>query len=480
MSRQLKLAVTRPYLPFWVVMLVLTLLVKEHVFFWDTIQLGSKHGHWYYDNAFAHFLLPPEIDSGHIPAFGMYIALCWSLFGKSLLVSHLAMLPFLFGCFYYCYRIGQFLVGEKASVFLLFLLLVDPVFAGQAILVSPDIALLCFFLLALAGILQDNSPLKWIGLTVLPLVSMRGMMVVFGLFLFEMLRARPWTKQKGKFTQLIKLGLQKLPWYLPGGIIALAFLGYHYAQTGWIGYHPDSPWAASYARVDAAGALRNVAILGWRFLDYGRLFLWAGLGIGGILVFAKKQQLSAKLLDTAALFVILLVVLGIPMVTHKAIMAHRYLLPVFFVLSLLFFQLWYDCLAGYQKWKSVAFVLTFLGLLTGNLWVYPKKVAQGWDSTLAHWPHYQLRSEMISYIKEQDIAFDSIGTAFPEIGPFRFKDLSDDNRGFAPKNLPEQSYILYANTMNDFTDAEIDELETKWKVVHSIDRGGVCFILYSK
>ena len=486
-------------------MLLLCYLAKDNVFFWDTIQLGSKHGHWYYENAFQQFLLPLEIDSGHIPAFGMYIALCWFLFGKSLAVSHFAMLPFLFGTFYYAYRIARFYTIGKWTPFLLLLLLIDPVFAGQSILVSPDIALLCFFLMALTGILEERRLLKWIGLTMLPLVSMRGMMVVAGMFLFEILRGVRGEGQgarkqesgirseeggggergsiwngKARIYMLWKRGLKAIPWYIPGGVISLAFLIYHYKQAGWIGYHPDSPWAVSYERVGLKGIIRNVGVLGWRMLDYGRVFLWMGVGAGVLFIVSKKSGWNSKLKDAILLFSILLIVLGIPMLMHRAILAHRYLLPVYFSFSLIFFLLWFEVLNKHKRWRSVLVAVALIGLGTGNFWVYPKKVAQGWDSTLAHWPHYQLRTEMIEFIKREGIALGSVGTAFPEIGPFKFKDLSNQETGFAPKDLNTQNYILYANTMNDFSDSEIDELGKDWEIVHQLKRVGVCFVLYRR
>ena len=82
-------------LPFWLIVTIVTWLVADHSFFWDTVQLASKHAHWYYENNFHYLFLPETINSGHPPLFGMYLAVCWQLLGKSLIVSHFSMLPFL-------------------------------------------------------------------------------------------------------------------------------------------------------------------------------------------------------------------------------------------------------------------------------------------------------------------------------------------------------------------------------------------------
>ena len=78
---------------------IIILLVQDHVFFWDTVQLGAKHAYWYYENNFQSLLLPTEIDSGHPPLFGMYLAFCWLLFGKSLAGKPLGDAAFFVGKF---------------------------------------------------------------------------------------------------------------------------------------------------------------------------------------------------------------------------------------------------------------------------------------------------------------------------------------------------------------------------------------------
>ncbi|MEQ8562303.1 MAG: hypothetical protein RID18_12400, partial [Cytophagales bacterium] len=51
----------------------------------------------FFENGLDKTLLPDNIDSGHIPAFGFYLAIWWKILGKTLWVSHLAILPFLLG-----------------------------------------------------------------------------------------------------------------------------------------------------------------------------------------------------------------------------------------------------------------------------------------------------------------------------------------------------------------------------------------------
>ena len=55
---------------FLILFTILTYLVSDHIFFWDTVQLGAKHGLHFYDTNFSEILLPDVIDSGHVPVFG--------------------------------------------------------------------------------------------------------------------------------------------------------------------------------------------------------------------------------------------------------------------------------------------------------------------------------------------------------------------------------------------------------------------------
>ncbi len=451
-------------------------LTRDHVFFWDTVQLGSKHAHWYYENGFGRLLLPDAIDSGHPPVFGMYLAALWQLFGKSLPVSHLGMLPFLLLMGWALFRLGDRLGGPALSPLLVLLVLADPVVAGQAVLVSPDLALLSFFLLGLVGVLERRSWLTALAAVGLAAISTRGMMTVLALYLFELIAGpEGWLFQEGKKKGLGWMVVRALP-YAPSGLFALAFLGYHYLEKGWIGYHADSPWAPGFERVGMAGVLKNFGLLGWRLLDFGRIFLWpAGIALAfGIRPELRKDRRLRQLL---VLVVVAVPALCTTFVLYQFLQNHRYLLPLLVGLTLLFYRL---LALAPAAWRAVAFVVAFAGLLTGNLWVYPDRIAQGWDATLAHWPYYPLREAAIDYLEKESIPLDSVGTAFPEIGPLKYRDLSGRMRGFKAKDLARDDLVLYSNIMNDFTDEEIGVLRAHWREKQRWERGGVKLVLYAR
>ena len=157
----------------------------------------------------------------------------------------------------------------------LLLVLIDPFFAGQSVLVSPDIVLVFAFLLSLKAILKNQTWLLALGIVLLGLISLRGMMIGFSLFIWWNLME---VKKSFSIPTLLKSAWHKIIPFLPGGVLALLFFIYQYLHLGWIGYHDNSPWAESFASVDLKDFTKNIGILGWRLLDFGRCFLWLGLG----------------------------------------------------------------------------------------------------------------------------------------------------------------------------------------------------------
>lgn len=461
---------------------MITALSATHPFFWDTIQLGSKHAHFYFENDFRQFLLPTEIDSGHPPYFGMYLALGWKVFGKSLSVSHWVMLPFLLVLVFQWFTLGKRLIGRNLLPFFMLFLLIDPVVAGQVSLVSPDIVLAACFLLLINSIYSGNQIGKILAVVGLGMISTRGMMVAFLVFLWEVLMSRDkLTKDswRGAFQTSIRP-------YLPGGLLALAYLLYHYFTTGWIGYHAESEWAPSFARAGFQQFIKNIAVLVWRFLDFGRIFV-----VVGALVFVsslwknrlfRKGKIDPELKRMAALCLLLLLGLGLTFVLYAGLQQHRYLLPVFLLTTILFFLLVKELPSdNWQPRHRQGFVaLIAAGLLTGNLWIYPDRISQGWDSTLAHWPYYDLRLQMKDYVQKQEIDLEQIGTAFPEIGPLKYKDLNELRTGYKEKDFRMDEYILYSNIMNDFSDTELWRLQEEWELVHEIRNRGIKMILYRR
>ena len=103
------------------------LFSKDFGFYHDDITFGSKVGNHLYNTSIFNWIIPENFDSGHPPTFGFLLAVIWKLFGKSLFVSHLLMLPFIFGFLVQLYKfIGNFVTPIYLKILALILVLADP------------------------------------------------------------------------------------------------------------------------------------------------------------------------------------------------------------------------------------------------------------------------------------------------------------------------------------------------------------------
>ena len=458
----------------YLTIIVLVFFNLKNCFFWDTVQLASGHANYYFTTNFSQLLLPNEIDSGHIPAFGMYIAFVWKLFGRTLPISHLAMLPFAIGIVWQLYKLCGKFISEKYRGIALLLILADPSLLSQVTLVSPDVALVFFFFLAINAALENKKWLLSISVLLLFMTSMRGMMVsvcILGLDLYCNVNFR--IPKKEIFRSLTRKSI----FYLPAMMLFISYNLYHYIQKGWIGYHKDSPWAQCFKPVeDVNGFLFNIGLYGWRMLDFGRIGIWMVFFI--LLALYKKQLFKSKQHILLALFVaLLLVVLPLNMLWAKNLMGHRYFMPCYLIFALFCASaLFSDFVA--PKLKYILSGLWLVVLLSGNFWIYPPKIAQGWDATLAHLPYYKLRKKAIQYIDKEKIDFKEVQTFFPNTATLDRIDLNNDFRNF--ENFDGKSrYVFYSNVFN-IEDAVYDQINLNYIKVKSFKSKGIEIVIFKK
>ncbi|MCS6929207.1 MAG: hypothetical protein NZM43_06900 [Saprospiraceae bacterium] len=470
--------------------------VQHDPFFWDTVQLGSKHAHFFYENGLHWAPLPREIDSGHPPTLGYYLAWVWSVFGRSLPVSHWAMLPFVVGTVILLFRLGTCIGGKRwEGAGLVLLAAADPVLATQSSLVGPDIVLSCFFLLAVWALWTTRLGWAAIGVAGLCVVSLRGMMVAVALLAWqvyllqrrEAFICRQLLEPAGKPAEVEHPTLPRrlCQWlgsfcpliavFAPGFALAGGFLLWHHQAVGWTGFHAASPWAPAFEPVRGTGLLRNVAILGWRWADFGRIFEWIGLIILFFALFKNRRALAGQpwlsLLSCTSLF------LSPSAILYQNLSAHRYFLPIFLALHLFF---WY-CLKAVPCSEAKRLVLTgavMIGLACGNLWIYPHGIAIGWDATLAHRPYHTLRAQALHFIEKNALPLAQIGTAFPNRNAGKHLLLNCDERMWAEFDPRTNKYCLISNVFNDVSPEDRTYLRQHKRLMWSAQKGGVWMELY--
>jgi len=450
---------------------VLVFLAQDIPFFWDTVQLGAKHAWFYYDTGFRTLWLPTELDSGHPPTFGLYLAGLWSMFTPSLSLSHWALLPFLMGVLLLAYELGRELGDERWAPLLPLLLLADPTVLAQSVLLSPELPLLFFFLLGLYSVERQNRFALILAALGLALISTRGMMCCLILFGYQ------WRREEHSWRRPMTL-FWASRYYWPAALLAVFFLWGHYRATGWIGYHADSPWGPSFKTVDTEGMLRNLLILIWRLLDFGRILIyplllamWLTTRTG----FRPKKQRR----DLSWLLLLALGILSISFLRYQGLQQHRYLLPVFIAVHLLFYLL--VCHGRIPtRWKQGFAALALVGLLSGHFWIYPHRIAQGWDASLSFLPYTELRAESLAFLQQRQIPAGQVGTAFPAIGPLHHRNPQTRGSGFHAYDMETSRYIFYSNVVNDFSDRDIRRLRSQWTLLYSRTQRGVEVSIYQR
>ncbi len=441
-------------LPFVVFFILLFALTARNPFFLDKDILFSKIAYWLLENGF-NPILPDSIDPGYPPLLAYLLATAWIITGKSLILSHAIILPFTIGIIWQMSVFLSVFIPQKNIVPAMLIILADTTFLAQTTVFSTDIVMLFFFLLAINSILRNRRKLLAIAVFGILFSHMRGVSVLIVVFIIDICKNRP----KLMFASLIK----HIRAYLPGSLFFLSWLGFHYITKGWIGYHRDSPWIDCFEIVNFSGFLRNVLILVWRLLDYGKIFLW----IAAFFILVKTMHnhvIKDQNLKFLTLLLILAILVTIPtMLVFKILNGHRYLLVVNMMLSVVVAYLIFTKLHK-RNLKLAVIAIIMTGIISGNFWVYPDNIAKGWDASLAYLPYHHLRKQMIRYIEDQNIPFEQIGTESPNTIIFRYIEANDDKRSFGRADLIQDHYVFYSNIFNMFTDKEIDTLKDEWIV----------------
>ncbi|QAA82918.1 hypothetical protein EI546_14860 [Aequorivita sp. H23M31] len=434
--------------------------------FWDNVLFASKMGNPLFENGILRWdLLPLDSDPGHPPFLATILAFGWTLFGKSLAVSHWMMLPFIFGLLWQIAFFVRFFVKEKSLQIWAFLLVVaDPTLLSQLVLVNPEIIQLFFFFLALNGVLKNNLYLKIVGLAFLGIVSYRGMMLCFGIFLIDFLIHLFVNKRniKSFFTK------RNIIVYILAATPAIIYLSWRLLTKGWISSHPEENWGNAWHFETTydfiKNLLRNALVLIHRFLDFGRIVPFLFIVFT---VYIKRKSIRWKKIVPIIIIVFFstIVIYTTSLLINNA-MGHRYYIPSFLALALLSFLL-----LKHYKFKKLLYLGLLGSLLLGNFIIYPDNISQGWDASLAHIPYWNLREDAIDYMDANQIPIPKSASFFPNRTTIDDIDLNGDMRSFI-EFTGEEEFVFYSNVYN-ISDEDLDALTREYQKLKSFEKFNV-------
>jgi hypothetical protein len=443
---------------------LLSLLSLSIPFFWDVTFFGRQadyiySGHWF-------SALPQDIDMGGFPLYAYWMASAWILFGKTLVVSHLALLPFTLGIAWAFHRLAKKFLTEDTVPWAMLLLCVEPAFLTQSLLMAYDILLLCFFLFALNALFEKKWLLYSLVLILLSFTTKRSIGAVISLGIIQVLMASAEERRQMRFLIL----------YLPVSAAMLAWALIHHQLTGWYFFFPLASEQGEEL-LSLSGMGKQFVILVWRLIDSGRIFLWLFALASGLLYYRSwKKDPAIKILFLITFvpglfFLLLLTALSNPP-------GDRYFLTAFSGLCLLVCGL-----ARYLNAQNriILFLVLAAGLITGNFWLYPERLSNNWDTSLKVIPFFELKAEMNAFIHGKNIPFSEVATQFPLIQPRQYTDLTSPEPIFINAldgPLNKFHYYLHSNVCNTDLLPQIEAIKPTWRLVKEVKKGQVYLMLF--
>ena len=443
-------------------------------FFYDGLSKSTR-AQFFLDNALQRLILPAELDSGHPPLFAYGLAAVWALAGKSLWVSHAYTSLFQLGLVWQLDRFLRLQSGARTGNYprFAFLVLLEPTFLAQGLMIHMELWLVFGFFLGLNAIL--SVPLKrgqlLAAVVFLSLLNLRGSFFGIALFVFELLY-----REDSR-----RLWRRRLAAYALAAVPVLAWHTYHYLQTDWALLTSNESYGSAREAASLMRAAKNVAATGKCFLEFGRLLLWIALAVSGLYLFRKRALPLRRWqhfpeLSAVMSFTLVMMLLFVPLTNP---IGPRYFLPAYLLLLLAFIYLLENPFFPRPGWAAAG-VCT--GLLTGHLWIYPPTIAQGWDSSLAFLPYFELKDQMVGHINRYHAGAD-VGTQFPINSPYTdSRLLSEPYQKFSWKEFDfrHDQFIVESNVSNAFNEAQLHRLKTQWHLRHEVQKGGVYIRLYAQ
>lgn len=451
-----------------ILFLVLKFFTLENCFFWDNTAGYSMPASYLLENGFLSFVYPAQYVA-EPPLAHLYLALLWSLFGKSLLVAHLSITVFSLGVIWQVYRLCERL-ETKYTPYIFLLVLLEPALSTQMILISPDV-ITCFFALLSVNLLLENKR-SWLALSVLclGLVSIRGFVVCSGLGLAYLVILIAIDKKSFK-----EAFLYVFPSFVPVLLVLGAWFLYRKWDTGYFMYQPGFEYQEHRELASLSYMIRNIASLAIRMFDSGRIIVWILLfvavlkiGIKNFFSFIVRSPLSIIYLSV----LLTMSLVTIPMTNP---FGDRYFIVLYILLALVTARLLSEAYGGTKI--RVIFIGMILVLVSGNFWVYSEKMSKAWDSVLCHFSYYPLRQEMITYLDEQGISVNDVSASFPLDSSFSDTEANEDNRRFSSVDFDKSQYIIYSNIYN-WDDEYINALCMDWKLQKEFKYGLIYIRLY--
>lgn len=412
--------------------LVLGCVFCQDPFFGDSITSTSRLATNVFENGTIFYAFGS--DPGHPPLYSLILALCWKLFGKSLLVSHIYGMLWCVFLLMGFRKLCSLYLNSTNTNYATLLVMAHPTFITQNAMMLNTAMLMGLFLFGVYYLLSNKTLLFVFVTCTMMLTHLQGayFLAAFAAGDFYM----HWKKQEWKQFFVRRFFTYAIPF-----VVFMLWMIVHYKHAGWWIKSPDF---TDTAETNSIGQIvKGMAYCIWRFIDYGMLipiafyayFLWK----------RKTETIYAQV------FWILLIVTSIILsITLKNTIAHRYFLG----LECWFLILFMNGLPASSMSRRIIYLTTLLFLGLGSLMYYPGKTIA--DANIQYRSYFQIdQFAMKSYDDTSKVY-----SKAPIANPSKFIDLGSDNSTILRigESLDSLPIVISSNICAEFTHNEQETL----------------------
>lgn len=447
------------------------IMADEIAIFWDSISCMSHPTYFYYENHLHKFIYDGFLDNGDPRIIQFYLAIVWTLFGKSLFISHLFFLPATIGSIFQLYKLStntdlrENQYRFQIISFSFILALVDPAFITQIILLGTDVWVIFFALYAINMMIKGKRWQISVAFILLCISNRRGMIIAASLMISYLIIYITDKKENREIRSIINHIIPTLP----ACIVVIIYILIRFTHQGWVFSNPSSSWSETSEFANFGIFIHNCINFIWRNLDSGRVFIWAFIiytifkfGIKN--VFTKENRyLWISYIILQSVFICVTLPLCNPF-------GARYFIVQFILIDIFTIHLLFK-FYSIKRSKILGIILIIL-LASGNIWSYSEKIAQNWDCTLSHLSFYRTRKNCLDYLEKEGIELREVASGFSIYGKQKYIFINDDEREISSCIKDSTKYYIYSNICNE-KDEFIDELNHKNSVIKEFKKGNI-------
>lgn len=431
--------------------LCLWFIVRNDPFFGDSIASTSQAASHIYAKHLSTVFYPLDADPGHPTLYAYGLAVCFTVFGKTLWIAHA------YSCIWALLLLVAFrkaalcLLTETETNVAMVLVMLFPTYLSQSAMMLNTVALMAFFLFAVCGVLKQNRGTVLVFGSLMCITHLQSAFLLLSLACFDLLQS---VYGLHKYT-LAKWVQSRFMVYAIPAILFGLWLMLHKQHTGWMLVSPQ------YNDVDdlngAGEYLKAMALISWRLVDFGMLPFY--IILGWILVKQKDSRLTMVQIGALVLPCCLAMAVFLNhTIGHRYFMAFGMMVILYTVYLTRYVQpmgriMLYGCLG--------------LSLLAGNFLSYPGKNLG--DATLAYRSYFALIPQARSIIALQPYSHAPIANndSLTYLHSTPFVPIQRLNEAL-PDTIP---VVIQSNVNAEFTDEDKKLLATWYGT--SFEQGAV-------